>query len=187
MGEILMLIQKIIEATFPNQYGPTNEGTTKCLFLLDVTGGGSGKGMKNMVVIVVVVLYVLVVGLVVVGYWFLWQQLGKKWNTRRLKSNLNSRLDLISGSTTFIRYTSTEIKADTKNFYRLNIIRVKGYGNVYKGVLPGGNEATLKRFKNCSIVVCEANNGQDLDDIERSVSSSGSSGNLSAAAGYQLT
>ncbi|XP_016565621.2 probable LRR receptor-like serine/threonine-protein kinase RKF3 [Capsicum annuum] len=146
----------VYAAAFANQYGPTDEGTAKCLFLLDVTGGDSGKGKKNVVVIVVVVVIcVLVVGLVVVGYWFLWRRrkigLAKKWNTRRLESNLSSRLDSISGSTTLIRYTFDEIKAATKNFSRMNIVGTGGYGNVYKGVLPGGIEVALKRFKNCSV------------------------------------
>ncbi|PHT75882.1 hypothetical protein T459_19404 [Capsicum annuum] len=151
-----------LHVAFANQYGPANEGTANCLFLLVVTGGGMGKGKKNVVVIVVVVVVcVLVIGLLVVGF-ILWRQrkigLAKKWNTRRLKSNLNSRLDSISGCTAFISYTFDEIKATTKNFSRLNIVVTIGYGNVYKGVLPGGIEVALKRFKNCS-VVCEDNNG----------------------------
>ncbi|KAF3674557.1 hypothetical protein FXO38_05166 [Capsicum annuum] len=143
-----------------NQYGPTDEGTAKYLFLLVVTGGGSGKGKKNVVftvVVVVAVVCALVVVLVVVGYWFLWRWrkigLARKWNARRLKSNLNSHLDSISGSTTFIRYTFDEIKAATKNLSRLNIVGTGGYGNVYNGVLPGGIEVALRRFKNCSVVV----------------------------------
>ncbi|KAM3301107.1 hypothetical protein P3S67_015607 [Capsicum chacoense] len=127
-----------------------------------------GKGKKNVVVIVVVVVVcVLVIGLVVAGF-ILWRQrkigLAKKWNTRRLKSNLNSLLDSISGCTAFISYTFDEIKATTKNFSTLNIVVTIGYGNVYKVVLPGGIEVALKRFKNCS-VVCEDNNGPGCEHV----------------------
>ncbi|KAH0633942.1 probable LRR receptor-like serine/threonine-protein kinase RKF3 [Solanum tuberosum] len=145
----------VYAAAFANQFGPTDKGTAKCLFLLDVSVGSSGKGKKNVVVIVVVVVCVLVFALVVFGYWFLWRKrkngLAKKWNTKRLESNLSSRLDSISGSTTLIRYDFDEIKAATKNFSRVNIVGTGGYGNVYKGVLPGGIEVALKRFKNCSV------------------------------------
>ncbi|CAN4093157.1 unnamed protein product [Withania somnifera] len=146
----------VYAAAFANHFGPTDEGTAKCLFLLDISVAGSRKGKKNVVVIVVVlVVCVLVLALVVVGYWFLWRRrkirLAKKWNTRRLESNLASRLDSISGSTTLVRFTFDEIKAATKNFSRTNIVGTGGYGNVYKGVLPGGIEVALKRFKNCSV------------------------------------
>ncbi|MCE3214623.1 putative LRR receptor-like serine/threonine-protein kinase rkf3 [Datura stramonium] len=145
----------IYAAAFANHFGPTDEGTAKCLFLLDITAASSGKGKKNVVIIVVVVVCVLVLALVVLGYWFLWRprkiRLAHKWNTRRLESNLSSRLDSISGSTTLVRFTFEEIKVATKNFSRANIVGTGGYGNVYKGVLPGGIEVALKRFKNCSI------------------------------------
>nr|GME14143.1 probable LRR receptor-like serine/threonine-protein kinase RKF3 [Ipomoea batatas] len=42
-------------------------------------------------------------------------------------------------------------KAATKNFSRVNIIGMGGYGNVYKGVLSDGSEIAVKRFKNCSL------------------------------------
>ncbi|KAK4357325.1 hypothetical protein RND71_022935 [Anisodus tanguticus] len=145
----------IYAAAFANQFGPTDKGTAKCLFLLDISEVSKEKSKKNVVIVVMVVVCVLVCVLVVFGYWFLWRRrkirLAHKWNTRRLESNLSSRLDSISGSTTLVRFTFDEIKVATKNFARVNIIGTGGYGNVYKGVLPGGVEVALKRFKNCSV------------------------------------
>ncbi|XP_059295568.1 probable LRR receptor-like serine/threonine-protein kinase RKF3 [Lycium ferocissimum] len=146
----------IYAAAFANHFGPTDRGTAKCLFFFDITGVSSGKGKKNVVIVVVVVVCVLVIGLALFGYWFLWRKrkirLANQWNTtRRLESNLSSRMDSISGSTTLVRFTIDEIKLATKNFTRTNIIGTGGYGNVYKGVLPGGVEVALKRFKNCSV------------------------------------
>ncbi|OIT39484.1 PREDICTED: probable LRR receptor-like serine/threonine-protein kinase RKF3 [Nicotiana attenuata] len=146
----------IYAAAFANQFGPTDEGTIKCLFAIDVTAtASSGKGKKNVTIIVVVLVCGLVLVFVGFGYWILWRRrkyrLAHKWNDRRIESNLSSRLDSISGSTTLIRFTIDEIKLATKNFARANIVGTGGYGNVYKGVLPGGIEVALKRFKNCSV------------------------------------
>ncbi|CAI9781145.1 unnamed protein product [Fraxinus pennsylvanica] len=114
-------------AAFANHFGPTNEGTAKCLFNIDFTSS---------------------------GFWF-FRRRRKKILKRKLTNatnevRLTSGLDSISGSTTLIRFKFDEIKAATKNFSREHIIGRGGYGNVYKGVLPDGSEVALKRFKNCS-------------------------------------
>ena len=93
------------------------------------------------------------------GLWFCRQRRKRKikasegWKLSQANSGSGpaaSGLDSISGSTNLVRFTLDEIKAATNNFSRENIIGRGGYGNVYKGVLPDGSEAALKRFKNCS-------------------------------------
>lgn len=141
----------IYAAAFANSFGPTDKGTAKCLFGLDTTQPSSGSGKKKVVIPVVSVLCGLILVLAF-GYWYLRRRRKrnfiKKW---RANSNLGSALESISSSTTLIKFSFDEIKASTKNFSRVNIIGMGGYGNVYKGVLPDGSEVAVKRFKNCSV------------------------------------
>ncbi|KAL2535602.1 putative LRR receptor-like serine/threonine-protein kinase RKF3 [Forsythia ovata] len=141
-------------AAFGNHYGPTDEGTAKCLFNLDFTSTSSSGKKKKVVIPVVVSISSVVLILGFLGFWFLrWRRkkvLKRKPTYVTNEGNLSSGLESISGSTTLIRFTFDEIKVATKNFSRENIIGRGGYGNVYKGVLPDGSEVALKRFKNCS-------------------------------------
>ncbi|XAR61255.1 Non-specific serine/threonine protein kinase [Bertholletia excelsa] len=144
----------IYAAAFANQLGPTDEGTAKCLFGLDVTSSDSGAKHRKIIICVVVIGGALVLFLGFGGLWFSrlrQEKLIKKRKIEKRESSLASGLDSISGSTTLIKYSFDEIKQATKNFSRDNIIGRGGYGNVYKGVLPDGSEAALKRFKNCSV------------------------------------
>ncbi|KAK4418219.1 putative LRR receptor-like serine/threonine-protein kinase RKF3 [Sesamum alatum] len=144
----------IYAAAFSNHFGPTDEGTAKCLFNLDFTSSNSSSKKKKIVISVVVVVCGVVLLLGFSGFWFLRRKRARisrrKWNNMKTDTNVSSGLDSISASTTLIRFTFDEIKAATKNFSRENIIGKGGYGNVYKGVLPDGSEVALKRFKNCS-------------------------------------
>ncbi|KAK6164732.1 hypothetical protein DH2020_001596 [Rehmannia glutinosa] len=145
----------IYVAAFGNHFGPTDQGTAKCLFNLDFTNSNSSSHRKKIVIIVaVVVCTVVVLILGFLGFWFLRRKkarlLRQKVNNTKNNTNVSSGLDSLSASTTLIRFTFDEIKAATKNFSRDNIIGKGGYGNVYKGVLPDGSEVALKRFKNCS-------------------------------------
>ncbi|KAK9280811.1 hypothetical protein L1049_003700 [Liquidambar formosana] len=158
----------IYAAAFANQFGPTDTGTAKCLFLLDFTSGGSGKGGKK--VVILVVLICCGVGLVVVGggLWFWWrrrvEKRKKKRKIVRVESRLVPGLESIHGSTTVVRFTFDEIKQATRNFSRDHIIGRGGYGNVYKGILADGSEVALKRFKNCS-VAGDANFAHEVEVI----------------------
>ncbi|KAI3449577.1 hypothetical protein Pfo_006242 [Paulownia fortunei] len=144
----------IYVAAFGNHFGPTDEGTAKCLFNLDFTSSNSSGKTKKIVIGVVVGTCGLVLILGFSGFWFLRRKkarlLRQKLNNMKNDTNVSSGLESISASTTLIRFTFDEIKAATKNFSRDNIIGKGGYGNVYKGVLPDGSEVALKRFKNCS-------------------------------------
>ncbi|KAL0435799.1 UNVERIFIED_CONTAM: putative LRR receptor-like serine/threonine-protein kinase RKF3 [Sesamum radiatum] len=145
----------IYAAAFSNHFGPTDEGTAKCLFNLDFTSSSSsGKKKKKIVIAVVVVICGVVLLLGLSGFWLLRRRRARisrrKWSNMRSDTNVSSGLESISASTTLIRFTFDEIKAATKNFSRENIIGKGGYGNVYQGVLPDGSEVALKRFKNCS-------------------------------------
>ncbi|KAG6435178.1 hypothetical protein SASPL_100048 [Salvia splendens] len=144
----------IYAAAFANQFGPTDVGTTKCLFNLDFTSSNSNSKRKKIVISVVVVACVVIL---ILGFSLLWflrsrkeRLLKQKLKIMRTDTNLSSRLDSFGASTTLIRFTFDEIKAATRNFSRDHIIGRGGYGNVYKGVLPDDSEVALKRFKNCS-------------------------------------
>lgn len=141
----------IYAAAFANRFGPTDKGTAKCLFGLDSSSPSSGSGKKKVVIPIVSVLcgLILVLGF---GYWYLRRRRKRKFMKKwRSSSNLGSALESISSSTTLIKFSFDEIKAATKNFSRVNIIGMGGYGNVYKGVLSDGSEIAVKRFKNCSL------------------------------------
>ncbi|KAF8394481.1 hypothetical protein HHK36_020689 [Tetracentron sinense] len=143
----------IYAAAIVNQFGPSDEGTMKCLFSLDFSSAASRSKRQKFVIFGVVI--GCGVGLLgaFLGLWFLWRRRKKRRNKKKLvtvDTNLVSGLESISGSTTLVRFTFEEIKQATKNFSRENIIGIGGYGNVFKGILPDGSEVALKRFKNCS-------------------------------------
>lgn len=145
----------IYAAAFVNRFGPTDKGTTKCLFSLDFTQHKSGKKKTVIVAVGIVCGVVLVLGLL--GFWILWRKRKQNLSRIRWKSHAHtnssigpSALDSISANTNLIKFTIEEIKMATNNFSWQNIIGRGGYGNVYKGILPDGSEVALKRFKNCS-------------------------------------
>ncbi|KZV45587.1 hypothetical protein F511_27197 [Dorcoceras hygrometricum] len=144
----------IYAAAFANQFGPTDQGTAKCLFNLDFTSSHSNGRTKVVVISVVAAVGGLVLILGFSGFWFLRRKkasdLRQKWKNMRNSCDVRSELDSFNASTNLIRFTFDEIKAATNNFSRENIVGKGGYGNVYKGVLPDGTEVALKRFKNCS-------------------------------------
>ncbi|OMP04983.1 hypothetical protein COLO4_09153 [Corchorus olitorius] len=154
----------IYAAAFANHFGPTDQGTAKCIFSIDFSDTGNGKITKNGksnklgVILGVLIGVGVLLAVLVGGSWFFYRKYqDSKRKKRRDKlrnlemSNLGgSALDSISDSTHLIKFTFDEIKEATRNFSRHNIIGRGGYGNVYKGFLPDGSEAALKRFKNCS-------------------------------------
>ncbi|KAL1542690.1 putative LRR receptor-like serine/threonine-protein kinase rkf3 [Salvia divinorum] len=144
----------IYAAAFANHFGPTDVGTTKCLFYLDFTSSRSNSKRKKIVISVAVVVSVVILILGFTVFWFLRSRkerlLKQKLKSMRTDTNMSSTLDSFGASTTLIRFTFDEIKAATRNFSRDHIIGRGGYGNVYKGVLPDDSEVALKRFKNCS-------------------------------------
>lgn len=151
--------RSIYAAAFANSFGPDDKGNAECLFSLNFTPVKSSNKQKKAIIVVVVVLGVLVLVLCGSAVWLIrrnklkkkmrQQEITRRWSDLNMNMN-NSGLESINGSTTLIRFTFDDIKEATKNFSRFNIIGRGGYGNVYKGVLPDGSEAALKRFKNCS-------------------------------------
>lgn len=146
----------IYAAAFANQYGPTDTGTAKCLFSLDVVTAGSTGKTRKIVVPIVSVVFALALLFVVGGFWFYWRlnkkKMMKKYSVSRTEQGFGfvSGLNALNESTTLIRFSFDDIKKATRSFSRDNIIGRGGYGNVYKGMLPDGTEVALKRFKNCS-------------------------------------
>ncbi|KAK3041420.1 hypothetical protein RJ639_000397 [Escallonia herrerae] len=143
----------IYAAAFANQFGPTDEGTAKCLFSLDFTSSKSNRKQRKIVISVIVVGCGIGLLFCCGVFWYFRRkndQFRKERRIVRTETSLDSGLESISGSTTLIRFTFDDIKEATKNFSRVNIIGRGGYGNVYKGVLADGSEVALKRFKNCS-------------------------------------
>ncbi|WCJ21458.1 receptor-like kinase in in flowers 3 [Euphorbia peplus] len=146
----------IYAGAFLNRFGPTDRGTAKCLFLLDLDPKKS-KGHKRVLTLVLVISglgLVLIIG----GCWFLrWKFGGLRRKRRRGSSSLGGGslhlgtslgLESITDSTNLVKFTLDEIREATWNFSRQNIIGRGGYGNVYKGALPDGSQVAFKRFKN---------------------------------------
>ncbi|KAJ0262153.1 Protein kinase domain-containing protein [Hirschfeldia incana] len=148
----------IYGAAFANMFGPTDKGTAKCLFQLDLASSSSSGGSgKKVVKILLPLLAVILVSSALILWWYLRRKRDFKMRKIRLKqqrdsleAGTRSRLDSMSESTTLVKFTFEEIKKATKNFSRHNIIGRGGYGNVFKGVLADGTEVAFKRFKNCS-------------------------------------
>ncbi|KAL6564284.1 hypothetical protein OROMI_015734 [Orobanche minor] len=147
----------IYVAAFGNHFGPSDEGTAKCLFNLDFNSSNSSSKLKEiMIIVAVVVCVVLILGISSFGFLRrrknarLFRQKLNNMNNNYINTNVSSGLDSLNASTNLIRFTFEEIKTATKNFSRDSLIGKGGYGNVYKGLLPDGSEVALKRFKNCS-------------------------------------
>uniref|UniRef100_A0A1J3JHZ3 non-specific serine/threonine protein kinase n=1 Tax=Noccaea caerulescens TaxID=107243 RepID=A0A1J3JHZ3_NOCCA len=145
----------IYAAAYANVYGPTDKGTAKCLFQLDLASGSSGNGKKLKILVSLSVLLVAS-GLITAWFWYYRRQ-RRYLKRRKMRQSLEadraqtqSRLDSMSESTTLVKFSFEEIKEATNNFSRHNIIGRGGYGNVFKGVLADGAEVAFKRFKNCS-------------------------------------
>ncbi|XP_077218654.1 receptor-like kinase in in flowers 3 [Tasmannia lanceolata] len=142
----------IYAAGVVNQFGPTDDGTAMCMFLLSASSPSSNKSNTGLIVGVVVGCVVGLLALIL-GFWFLlrkWRKWKRKKKLAKFDTTLVSGLDSMSASTTLVKFTFEDIKVATKNFSRDYIIGKGGYGNVYKGVLLDGTEVALKRFKNCS-------------------------------------
>ncbi|KAG1326349.1 putative LRR receptor-like serine/threonine-protein kinase RKF3 [Cocos nucifera] len=144
----------IYTAGVVNRFGPTDDGTAFCIFLLNYESSSSGGGSTAWIFGVAAGCLVVVL-LAVLATWWLWRRRRERLRRRRRKSmRPESRpslaMESIGASTTLIKFTFDDIKEATKNFSRDNIIGRGGYGNVYKGFLPDGSEVALKRFKNCS-------------------------------------
>ncbi|XP_054800388.1 probable LRR receptor-like serine/threonine-protein kinase RKF3 isoform X2 [Prosopis cineraria] len=145
----------IYAAAIVNQYGPTDSGTAKCLFSMDLEPASSNRRVERIVIALASVVCVLGLLFVIGGFWLCRRGLKKnkimrKHNISRIKTGLDSGLNSLNESTTLIRFTFDDIKKATRNFNPGNVIGRGGYGNVYNGVLPDGSEVALKRFKNCS-------------------------------------
>lgn len=144
----------IYAAGVVNSFGPANNDTAYCIFLLSYPSSSSGGGSTAWIFGVVFGCLAVVL-LALLGAWWLRRRRRERLRRRRRismrpESRLSQAMESIGASTTLIKFTFDEIKEATKNFSRDNIIGRGGYGNVYKGILPDGSEVALKRFKNCS-------------------------------------
>ncbi|OMO99023.1 hypothetical protein COLO4_13554 [Corchorus olitorius] len=138
-----------------NQYGPTDSGTSKCLFSTNLTSSNA-KNPKHTTFLCAVsfgaAFGVFMTAALVV--FFTWRR-KKKWRRRQnnvapVEIDSSFGIEMISGDNSLVKFTFEEIKKATKNFSRENIVGKGGYGNVYKGILENGSEVAFKRFKNCS-------------------------------------
>ncbi|XP_043720361.1 probable LRR receptor-like serine/threonine-protein kinase RKF3 [Telopea speciosissima] len=137
-----------------NRFGPTDKGTAMCLFSLYFSSSTSSNNSRKTLIIGVVIGGSVGLLGVLLGFWFLRRRYTKRRKRKMFvkitRTSSFSELELISGSTSLIKFTFDEIKQATRNFSRDNIIGKGGYGNVYKGTLQDGSEVAFKRFKNCS-------------------------------------
>lgn len=143
----------IYAAGVVNYLGPSDIGTTKCLFSLNFIGSKKVATKRKVVIVVVFIVCSVVLLVVLAGVWFFWRRyvnLKRKKHNRNAVDRSDLELESINESTTLVRFTFDEIKKATRNFSSRNMVGRGGYGNVYKGLLRDGSEVAFKRFKNCS-------------------------------------
>ncbi|KAI9124265.1 hypothetical protein K1719_005565 [Acacia pycnantha] len=100
------------------------------------------SGSRNILLLVAIVVPVLVaLALLVVGCCFLRKRASKKYNTFTEDS---TGIDLSEIES--LKFELAAIEAATKNFSDENKIGQGGYGAVYKGILPNGQEIAVKRL-----------------------------------------
>ncbi|KAJ8760745.1 hypothetical protein K2173_017881 [Erythroxylum novogranatense] len=143
-------------AAFVNKFGPTDPGTTKCLFRLDYPmrfTSSTSEHRRSMIsgtvlgCIIGIVGALLAVGLLVIR--------SKKFEKKRGASvidetSMDLGLTCNARGSNLVKFKMDEIRKATRNFSRHNIIGKGNFGNIYKGVLPDGTEVACKRFKNVS-------------------------------------
>ncbi|MCD7451193.1 hypothetical protein HAX54_010076 [Datura stramonium] len=172
----------IYAAAFANHFGPTDEGTAKCLFLLDITAASSGKGKKNVVIIVVVVVCVLVLHCCALVIGFCGGRGRLDWPTSGILG------DLREGMGTSAKGVGPGIEVALKRPSRSYEKYIGGCSLFPSTIVCGRPTMDQANMLDADIPVPTIPERPisliaDLDDIERSVSSSGGSGGTSYRAG----
>ncbi|KAL9266636.1 putative LRR receptor-like serine/threonine-protein kinase RKF3 [Drosera capensis] len=135
----------VYAAAVANVYGPTDPGTARCLFSLDLEETDR-KGRRMVLVWVIGGVGFGVLVLFFVGLVLVWRY--RKRRVYGVWKRVNGGFG--ESGTSLMRFSLDEIKAATRNFSLGNLIGKGEYGNVYKGVLIDESEVAVKRFKNMS-------------------------------------
>ncbi|KAJ1376484.1 Serine-threonine/tyrosine-protein kinase, catalytic domain [Sesbania bispinosa] len=108
------------------------------------------------VIVIIVVLVVILVMICCIGFCFLWIKARK-----RRKASLRENLGLEITTLESLQFDLATIEIATNKFSKDSRIGKGGYGEVYKGILPDGQEIAVKRLSR--------NSGQGVEEFKNEV------------------
>ncbi|MED6180578.1 hypothetical protein PIB30_011339 [Stylosanthes scabra] len=114
-----------------------------------------GRNSKAEVIAIVVVGFVILVMLLCIGYFYL----GRKLKKRRLRIRKNLGPDMTASES--LQFDLATVQFATNNFCEGSRVGKGGYGEVYKGILPSGEEIAVKRLSR--------NSGQGVEEFKNEV------------------
>ncbi|KAL4288959.1 hypothetical protein AHAS_Ahas19G0338300 [Arachis hypogaea] len=124
---------------------------------LTTTNKGGGNSRTQVIAMVAVVVVILVMVLCF-GYFYLRRKLRKRRKTG-LRIRKNFRPDMSASES--LEFDLDTIQFATNNFSQGSRIGKGGYGEVYKGILPSGEEIAVKRLSR--------NSGQGVEEFKNEV------------------
>ncbi|KAK7391017.1 hypothetical protein VNO78_19295 [Psophocarpus tetragonolobus] len=104
-----------------------------------IEGGGN---IRTEVIVIVVVLVVVLAMVFCFGYFFIQIKARKKRKETNDKENFGQEITVLES----LEFGLATIEAATNNFSQDQRIGKGGYGEVYKGILPNGEEVAVKRL-----------------------------------------
>ncbi|KAG4910339.1 hypothetical protein JHK87_056455 [Glycine soja] len=106
--------------------------------------GGSG-GISSGTIVAIVVPIAVAVVIFVVGIWILCKRAAKKRNSEQ-DPKTGTEISAVES----LRFDFSTIEAATQKFSEANKLGEGGFGEVYKGLLPSGQEVAVKRLSKIS-------------------------------------
>ncbi|XP_052203612.1 cysteine-rich receptor-like protein kinase 10 isoform X12 [Diospyros lotus] len=106
-----------------------------------VNSPGKGGGVSSQLLIAIIVPVGVSVLVFIVGFCFIRRKGKKEYEAVRESSVVNAMSEVQS-----LQYSLASIQAATNNFSDDNKVGEGGFGDVYKGILPNGQELAVKRL-----------------------------------------
>uniref|UniRef100_A0A0D6QXW0 non-specific serine/threonine protein kinase n=1 Tax=Araucaria cunninghamii TaxID=56994 RepID=A0A0D6QXW0_ARACU len=133
-----------------NDFGPTNRGVASCILRLPFLQKTTSRRRIFFYSFMGATVCFLLLCSLGIGY-FLWARMHGKarhfFFVRRNKSILQGSVKPNTGA---VWFNMKELKDATDNFSETNVIGQGGFGTVYKGTLPDGQQIAVKKIRNCT-------------------------------------
>ncbi|KAL5195001.1 Cysteine-rich receptor-like protein kinase 25 [Glycine soja] len=114
----------------------------------DSSNSGGGSGISPGTIVAIVVPITVAVLLFIVGIWLLSKRAAKKRNSAQDPKNMSFHFlaETEISAVESLRFDFSTIEAATDKFSDANKLGEGGFGEVYKGLLPSGQEVAVKRL-----------------------------------------